>query len=479
MPMINSRNKKPPRSKKRAQGRSGRQETTRERLYAGAEIGTYERRPSSPDDANQEIQHPSRQSETTGTPRGHQTGPPRSRSLIVVLRYSVRRPNEMTGRDPQLPQATLAASSKAAVAGQVSVLPQATQHLSALTENKEPRLQLQHESVKANRNKEKWEGEKTDAVARIKRTSDAIQKAKSKLDKEQKALDLNVKKAFRAGVTTINHAKAAVQTTKANIVKIEEVASDKVDLATRAGEAKIRRAQEALQLAEANKNRASEAMQALLAAKPAPEAIEEGGHTVDGDGNSDFESDYDPSEWSARVKTSQAGKSHINFRGPLKDCEIRYLTDRSDPAEGILKVKRLHPGSVDNPFQFGSSSPRLAIFSIHQLTTLVSPFLSHICIFNNTFRFLQPFSPLLSTPQDNSAGIRIIAHGLIVRPSTRWMDKQRRHNLTEAFGGTFVLGLKYFVGRAFNSGFSKMSNQEACMQRRLTVVGFRLVEHKA
>ncbi|KAL8854425.1 MAG: hypothetical protein Q9221_000695 [Calogaya cf. arnoldii] len=294
---MNSRNKNPPRSKKRAQGKTGRQKAKRGRTSKSAHDGAPGRRMSSPNDADEEIQYSNRQPEATGTPRGYQTGAPGSSSLVVKFKYSVRRPKEKNGLDDlQHPQASLAESSEAATAGQVSILHQATQHLSALTENNEPRLQLQHEGAKANRKKEKWDGKRIDAVARIKRASDAILKAQAKLDKEQKAVGLNVERVFTAGVTKVKHAEGAIQATKANIVKIEEAASDKVNLARRAGKAKIRRAQEALRLAKAKKNPASEGMQTVLAAKPAPKAIEGGGHTVDGDSNSEFDSDYDPSE---------------------------------------------------------------------------------------------------------------------------------------------------------------------------------------
>ncbi|KAI4285657.1 MAG: hypothetical protein L6R38_000481 [Xanthoria sp. 2 TBL-2021] len=316
MPMINSRNKNPPRSKKRAQGKSGRQKAKRARLPE-----TPERWLSSPAHGDENTQRSERHPEATRTPLRNKTGLARSTSPTVVNKDSFRRSHEkisesgrfdegynmqineggadqsIAERDvPSLPQRSLPESSKAATPGQVVDLPQAMPHSSALPGNKEPRLQHQHGGTKADRDEEKWKAKQTIAVAKLKRATNARKKEKAKFDKEVETAKLNVEKAIKASEAKVNHARVVIQTTEAKIDKIVKAGNAKVEQAIRAGDAKIDRARKALHVAKANKDRARDVLQEVLAMQPTATAERGDAQIADRDSNSKSDSDSDWSE---------------------------------------------------------------------------------------------------------------------------------------------------------------------------------------
>ncbi|KAI4261822.1 MAG: hypothetical protein L6R42_002986 [Xanthoria sp. 1 TBL-2021] len=316
MSMMNSRKKNPPRSKKRAQGRSGRQKAERARLPE-----TPERWLSSPVHGDKDTKHSKRHSEATGTPLRNKTGLARSTSPKVVNEDSSRRSHEKTsesgrsdegyivqinegGTDqsiaehdvPSLPQRSLPESFKAATPGQVVDPPQAMPHSSALPGNKEPRLQHQHGGTKADRDEEKWKAKKTIAVAKLKRATNATKKEKAKLDRAVERAKLNVEKAIKAGEAKVNHATVVIQTTEARIDKIVKAGNAKVGQAIRAGDAKIDRARKALHIAKANKDLARDVLQEVLAMQPTATGERGDAQTADRDGNSNSDSESDSSE---------------------------------------------------------------------------------------------------------------------------------------------------------------------------------------
>ncbi|KAL8758949.1 MAG: hypothetical protein Q9199_001109 [Rusavskia elegans] len=315
MSMMNSRNKNPPRSKKRAQGKSGRQKAKRTRLPE-----TPERWLSGPAHGDEDTRRSERHSEATGTPFQNKTGLARSTSPTVVNEDSSRRSHEKTsesGRsdegynvqineggtdqsiaehEPSLPHRSLPESSKTATPGQVVDLPQAMPHSSALLGNKEPRLQHQHGGTKADRDEEKWKAKKTIAVAKLKRATNARKKEKAKFDKAVERAKLNVEKAIKAGEAKVNHARVVIQTTEAKIDKIVKAGNAKVGQAIRAGDAKIDRARKALHIAKANKDLARDVLQEVLAMQPTATAERGDAQTADREGNSNSDSESDSSE---------------------------------------------------------------------------------------------------------------------------------------------------------------------------------------
>ncbi|KAL9618784.1 MAG: hypothetical protein Q9204_008361, partial [Flavoplaca sp. TL-2023a] len=208
---MNSRGKNAPRSKVRAQGRSGRKKGKRAR--------------------NQVTKRPVRQSEATETPSENEIELAESASHPVnnenpggILYNKASQHGEPDGDfsmrilkggadyrsvgvdGPSLLRRPPQEDSELAADGQVLDMPQATRHPSIHPGVDKLRSQHQHEGTNADGHTVTYEAKKNLTVQNSMKATKAVEKAKAQLDKAKKIKEVEVEKAFMTSEARVNHA---------------------------------------------------------------------------------------------------------------------------------------------------------------------------------------------------------------------------------------------------------------------------------
>ncbi|KAL8981698.1 MAG: hypothetical protein Q9205_003592 [Flavoplaca limonia] len=273
MPIMNSRGKNAPRSKVRAQGRSGRKKGKRARVSAEDQVT---KRPVQQTEATEtssekEIElakfgnrpvNKENPGETLYN-KASQHGEPDGDFSMRILKGGADYCS--VGVDgPSLLRRPPQEDSEVVADCQVLAMPQATPHPSIHPGVDEIRSQHQHEGTKADGHTVPYEAKKNLTVQNSLKATKAVKKAKARLDKAKKIKEVEVEKAFMTSEARVNHAMVVMEASKTRIARIVESGSVMVGEAIKTGDNKISRARETLQTAKYKKNQANEAMREAL-----------------------------------------------------------------------------------------------------------------------------------------------------------------------------------------------------------------------